>query len=141
MALDIYVSDDTPLQVAYSVHDGVAGSTSDKLLYVRNDDPLVYYTGITVQIEGEGEGVLAALVQDGWKIKFIAGSRRPTEAEWDRVVWGEPVSLNDIGTVSSGDTSTYRDFWMRVEASGNQRAGVVSSLSIVVDAVESPVED
>lgn len=131
MALTIYDSD----KVAYSTpvrthHDGRLGGAHEELLYIKNGDAGKYYTSVRVNYAHS----LPTL--GSWSIKFIAGERRPTEAEWDVAENGIPITLVDIGDTGAADTSTYLPFWVRVYAPGNSAASKRASQNIVVSAYE-----
>lgn len=105
-----------------TTHDGVLGEVCEVRLFVRNDDPAVYYTDISVipvctTTPSEVDGV-----SSGWSAKLILGSIQPTEAEWEATDHGNQIFLGDIGSSGSGDTSTYSPFWYRISAPAGARA-------------------
>lgn len=123
MGLSFYDADEVLLSGANPLrtfHDGRLGGAFEQLIYVSNDDPTVYYTGLEVLLVSDGgydeEGEYGT---SGWSFKFHHGERQPTEAEWDTIRSGTTVSLPDIGTTDAADTSTYLPVWIRTYVPGN----------------------
>jgi hypothetical protein len=85
------------------------GSIVERKLHIRNDDPLLYYTNISVAIN-QDTGTFGS---SGFSIKLSYGSRQPTEAEWDAIPQNTAINLPDIGASGAADTSTYEAFWVR----------------------------
>jgi hypothetical protein len=81
-------------------------------LYLRNDSPSYYYTGITLQLLPTTTTVdeLAGLV-----FKLYASTSQPTEAQWQPILSGNTLSMPDVGTVDLADQSYY-SFWVRIES-------------------------
>jgi hypothetical protein len=105
-------------------HIGNIKSIHETVMYLRNNDPARYYTGIRVYAEAYGGDELALLNAEGWTVKMIAGDRRPTEAEWGALPnFGQYVDIPNVGNDSVGDTSTYQAFWLRVVAPATAAAG------------------
>lgn len=92
--------------------DGREGGTEEKLLYVRNDDNTVVYSGIYVQpVVKTGRELTDGT--DGFAWKIFAGSARPTSQQWTTISGGIPVFIGSIGSAGNGDTSTYLPFWLQ----------------------------
>lgn len=100
-----------------AVKNGTKGGAVDVLMYLRNDDLSVYYRDLLITLEEVG-GFEGYLSEDGFYIKFLAGSSEPSEAEWDLVLPGESLPLEDIGNYEEADTYTYHPIWVRVYIPG-----------------------
>ena len=120
-------------------HDGHLGSSQDKLIYLRNNDVAKYYTNITVHHTINTYEDLGPCGTTGWGTKFMYGQRRPTEAEWDEVRSGDPISIPDIGSTSIADTFTYHPIWIRVTCPGNESAQARDNQAIQVFFLEQNV--
>lgn len=114
------------------MHDGRTGGADDKIIYIRNNDPANYYTDIVVSYENNQLDDYGETGSTEWSVKFLKGSRRPTEAEWDSVRSGESITLEDIGSTVAADTYTFHPFWVRVYCPGNAPAQVREGQSIRV---------
>ncbi len=116
-----------------SFHDGHRGDSHEQLMFLRNKDPSVYYTGVEVvpQMIGNyndaGEFGLT-----GWGIKLMYGKRRPTEGEWDLVRSGDGIQIPNIGSTEAADTFTNHPIWVRVYCPGNEPAQIRSNMQIAV---------
>ncbi len=112
--------------------NGYTGRSFDQLIYLRNDDVSKYFTNVTVSIIASTYDANGEFGESGIGFKFIYGERRPTEAEWDIVETGAPISLPNIGEEGSADTSTYYPIWVRTIVSGGTNAGINDSFTIRV---------
>lgn len=104
---------------ARSFSDGRLGGAHEQVTYLRNDDPSTYYTDLVLSYEQEIYNDSGAFGDTGWSVKYLYGERRPTEAEWDEVRSGEPLSLPDIGSALAADTYTFHPIWIRVYCPGD----------------------
>lgn len=94
--------------------DGRLGGVIEKRYYLHNDDPLLYYSGITLTPLDTGPDHLV----DGtngfsWKLK--AGDQQPVAQEWATIDDGNAISFTAIGNSIQGDVTTYLPFWLRIE--------------------------
>jgi hypothetical protein len=120
-----------------TAHNGVTGESVDVLIYVKNDNPAVYYTDVeatpndsdfvddTLGVYGTGRG-----------FKLSVGSRQPTETEWDNVIAGDFVIMTAVGTTAGADTTTFFPLWMRVIVPGNTEIQTFNDVNLVVTATE-----
>ena len=141
MSLAIYDEDRIKIadfaNVITSSHNGTLGEAVDILLYLRNDDPNLYYQAINVSFQdNSGADDLLGPSGTGWGVKVSATARRPTVREWDAISYDNTGSLANIGSTSQADTSTYSPFWIRVVAPGNTPAQVKADISLLVSATE-----
>ena len=103
--------------------DGTIGQVLSKQYFVRNDDVLVTYSGISVSpIDNSGSHLIDGTLGFSWKL--IEGANEPIEAQWNTVDHSNTISLSDIT-----DTSTYLPFWVRVQV---PRAASVQSFDKVI---------
>jgi len=129
MALAFY-DEDFNLVPASKIRAYLNGSLSDsfeKLLYIRNDNALKYYTNITLQLVA---GDLTALRDDGWSIKTSKSERRPTELEWDAISHGHTLALDDVGETGTPSTAEYYPVWVRAYVPGGTAAQLRSDIEL-----------
>lgn len=101
-----------PIQQAF---DGITGGVIERRYYVRNNAADNFYTVIQVQpVVISGTDIVTG-PDDGFNWKLIAGDTQPLQAQWDLVTSGNLISLADIGSSGSGDTTTFLPFWIRIE--------------------------
>lgn len=126
---DYQVFNGEPLR---TVHNGKPGGASEKLVFIRNDDPANYYTDLVVTYENDVQDDYGVLGSTGWSVKFLYGRRQPTEEEWDSVTAGQSIVLPNIGSTSAADTYTFHPIWIRVYCPGNAPAQIREGQSIRV---------
>ena len=120
-------------------HNSFTGEEDVKLLYIRNNDPQFYYTGITVvpsMIDLE-EGALFS--ESGWSIKLSFGSEQPTEEEWGDILPNTPVSVPNIGNSSVGNIESIFPIWVRVFCPGHSKPQIKKDLSLKIRFTEKLV--
>jgi hypothetical protein len=142
MSLAIYDEDQSLLgssSPVRSIHNGHLGGACEKLLYVRNDDPANYYTGLHVGIVSDVYDAAGESGDSGWSFKFMYGERRPTEAEWDVVRSGEAVALPDIGSTAASDMHTYHPIWLRVFVPGDTGAQYRPNYTVKIKGITKKV--
>lgn len=141
MGLGIYNTERVALadldDTVTTAHNGVTGESVDVLLYLRNDDPGLYYSDINIStLDSEGEDDTLGVYGTGRGFKLVAGARQPTEIEWDNVLAGDVITMSDIGTTDLADTTTYYPFWVRVIVPGNTACQTFSDVSLVIQVSE-----
>jgi len=151
MALDIYREVSTGTYAVYgrdgvvdgllpivTTHDGVLGEVVEIRLRVRNDDSTEYYTNVVVTPVSKTIPDDTIGTASGHGVKLNVGETQPTEAEWEAIDYGDPITLSNIGSLGSGDDSTYLAFWYRVEvpagASADNKENIVLRLSYTASA-------
>lgn len=122
-----------------TIHDGKKGGAYEFLFYIRNDDPSRYFHNITVAYSANPGIDSGPLGNTGWSLKFSAGQRQPSEAEWDEVTAGATIAIPQIGDVGSPDTSTYQPVWVRAVAPGETQAQLRIGQEITVAWLEDMV--
>ncbi len=104
--------------------DGHGGGTHEEKIYIRNDDLTKWYSHVKLSLVSTAYDGLGELGNSPYSFKFMYGERRPTEAEWDMVIAGDPLELFDVGNAEAADISTYHPVWIRVWAAGGQSAHI-----------------
>ena len=136
---DAFSKDDSFTKPISITLDGTVNSVVVKKFYVRNDDATKYYSSITLQgVVEEGLDIISG-AENGWNWKMISGDGEPIEEEWGLVSPGNSISLSDIGTSSTGDTTTYLPFWLRIESPRNAQVQSFQGSSLSITANENLV--
>jgi len=141
MSLGIY--DENKLPIAdfgnriVTSHNGTLGESVDALIYLRNDDQQVYYTGISVQInDSTSPDDTLGPEGTGWGVRLFQGAREPTPAEWDSVTFDNIIVMPDVGSTLGGNTNTYEPFWVRVTIPGGTVSLIKEEMSLLVAGTE-----
>lgn len=114
--------DDVDGSLITSTHDGVLGETVIKKLFLRSDTTIEWYGDVSVACVSTISPSEVDGVSSGHGMKLIAGNDQPTEGEWDATDYGNTLSLDDFGSTSGGDMSTYLPFWVRIECPPGAKA-------------------
>lgn len=148
MALGIYLlpSVDAPLSQdgdfinPFSLtFDGRIGGVKEFRLYVRNDDPILYYTSITVKTQDTGTDDITDRPDDGFSWKLSAGDIQPTQNDWANVAAANTISLSDIGAELSPDSSTFLPFWVYVQVPPGLDVQTFDTVQFVLQGEENLV--
>lgn len=129
-----------------STHDGETGDSVEFKLYVKSDDYKVYYTSITAYPENLTSTNYINGTSTGWGIKMRIGSLQPTQAEWENISYASTISIPNIGTAptvdtsGSGDTNTAEPFWIRIECPANSPVRDKEATSITLSYTENLIE-
>ena len=115
--------------------DGHLGGSQIKKIYVRNDNPLHYYTSVTIAPQMYDLGDWGEFGLTGWGVKLLAGDRQPSEAEWNTVHSSDTLQLVDIGEPGVADTSYY-PVWIKVSVPGGTPAQIRENVRLRVSAIE-----
>jgi hypothetical protein len=115
--------------------DGRTGGVVEQLLYVRNDDPFVTYSGIQVTAVDTGSDKNVVDGTDGYAWKLKAGSTQPIEEEWNSINEGNTILLS--GQIT--DTSTYLPFWLRIEIPAGAPVESIDDVQLQIDYHEFTV--
>ncbi len=122
-----------------TTHDGTLGEVVETQLFVRNEDVTEYYEDIQVEAICSTTPSDITGVATGHGIKLFAGDTQPTEAEWEAIDYANQITLSDIGASGTGDISTYRSFWYRVEvpagAPADNKENIVLRVSYTANSV------
>lgn len=123
-----------------TVHDGKVGDSVELKLYVRADDIKVYYSSITAYPENLGSTNYLDGTSTGWGMKLRAGYLQPTESEWEDIAYGNTITLDNIGNSTSGNTSVYLPFWVRVECPAHSPIREKEATCITLSYTENLIE-
>jgi hypothetical protein len=96
-------------------HDRGVGEIKEGQLFLRNDDPVKYYTYITMKPENASSIDYISFIETGWGVKLKKSTTQPTEAEWAYLDYANTISFDDIANITTPDITTYQSFWYRVE--------------------------
>lgn len=102
--------------------DGHLGESSERKVYIRNDDPKRYFTDVRMEVYTMSMAESGVSDDASWSVKLSYGERRPTEKEWDYVQNGNTLSLPDVGSAGDADTDTYHPVWIRTYIPGGSTA-------------------
>ena len=117
--------------------DGRQGGAKEFRLYVRNDDPLYYYTNIVLTLQDIGDESIVDRPDDGFVWKLSQGDVQPTLNDWNNIAPANTVSLSDIGSSGSPDSSTYLPFWVYVEVPPGLDVQTFSTVQFVLSGEEN----
>ena len=105
-----------------TVHDGKVGGAVSLQLFLRNDDSDLWFSNVVVRpvdlVDAYPYGDVV-YTETGWGVKLSAGSAEPTNSEWEDIEWGNSISMPNIGTASTADTTTYSPFWYMISCPPN----------------------
>lgn len=119
--------------------DGRIGGQIDRLVYVRNDDILRYYTNIqVVPVDSSGDNIVDGTAT-GFFWKLMVKDIAPTNTEWALVSPGNTISLSSLGDTAAGDIVTYLPFWVRVAIPRSQRIQTITDVTLRITATESVI--
>lgn len=118
--------------------DGRTGGSIERLLYIRNNDPGLSFTGITIQpVMDNGTSIVDGT--NGFYWKLSAGATQPTDDEWLQITSGDEITLDDLGNGSASDTATYLPFWVRIAIPRNARIQTYTNVKLKIVATQISV--
>jgi hypothetical protein len=125
-----------------TTHDGKNGDVKTVLLYIRNDNAALWYSNIRIRpidtLEAYPYGDVI-FTETGWGIKLSSGGTAPTASEWDDILWGNELSMDNIGTNSLGNTTTYYPFYYYIVSPPNIPAANKTDIQLDVRYTENSV--
>lgn len=119
--------------------DGRTGGFKETKLYVRNDDATKYYTGLELSLTDATDRNITVNTADGFVWKLSAGDTKPTFNDWLNTAPGNSISLNDIGSSGSPDTSTYLPFWVFIQVPEGLDIQLFTGVSFTLSGEENLV--
>lgn len=134
MAITLYDSEQSEISYISLVLDGTYGDVRTEQFFVKNSSELHYLTDFIISLPNSDYS--AGYMRDGYSVKVIVADTLPSQADWDLVGPGQPVSMDDIGSLGSADTSSYRSFFVRVSCPGNQPVSLVDQVSVKFSYIE-----
>lgn len=145
MALGIYLSASTTDKLSDAntfenpfslTFDGRTGGVKQVKLYVRNNDPLYYYENLQIGLTDSGPQPIINQPTDGFVWKLSAGNTQPTKNDWANTAGATVITLPDIGSVGTPDTSTYLPFWVLVQVPPGLDVGTFDTVRFTIGADE-----
>lgn len=125
-----------------TIHNGKDGDIKTIQLYLRNTSSTKYYSDIVltpvdlVDADPYGDVVYN---ETGWGVKLSPGSVEPSLGEWEDIIWGEEIFMDNIGTSSVADTSTYYPFWYLITCPPNEDAKNKTDIYLKVKFTDNAV--
>ena len=115
--------------------DGAQGGVVQTKVYLRNDNVLNSYSGIQILPVNSGDPQLIDDTRNiSWRLN--AGNDQPTDEDWALLTPPNTISMNDLGTVSVSDISTFLPFWVRVEIPRATDVQTIKDVILQVTATE-----
>lgn len=125
-----------------TTHNGKDGDIQTVQLYLKNSSAVKWYSNIVITpidvVDANPYGDVI-YTETGWGVKLSSGATEPSSGEWEDIIWGEEINMDNIGTESLADTSTYFPFWYLITCPPNEDAKNKSDIFIKVRATENAV--
>ena len=125
-----------------SIHNGKTGDTLTTQLYLRNDDSSLWFSNILIKpLDLEGADPYGDVIynETGWGVKLSPGSDEPTSGEWEDILWGNEISMSNVASDGTPDTTTYYPFWRLETCPPNTEAQIKVDIVINVNYTENAV--
>jgi hypothetical protein len=123
-------------------HNGKNGDSQSLCLYLRNDDAAKWFSNIIVRpidtVDANPYGDIN-YNETGWGVKMHKGGEEPSRAEWEDIDWGNQILLDDVGSDSAEDTTTYFPFWYLISCPPNTDAQNKTDIVLEVAYTENAV--
>ncbi len=116
--------------------NGRLGGIVQKRLYLRNGDNTLYYSSITVKPSCPTDVTLIDGSR-GLSWKLLAGSTQPTDEAWAAIAPANTISMPNLGSSGSPNTTTYSPFWVRVEIPRNIEVQTLLSVTLDIACSEN----
>ncbi len=148
MAVGIYTSTDPssllsqdgafthPFAITF---DGRIGGYKETKLYIRNDNPLYYYTDLQLSLEDTGTIQIIDNSGEGFAWKLSYGDAKPTYLDWVNTAANNTLSIDDLGASGDPDTSTYLPFWIFVQVPASLAIQTFTDPKFVLSGTENLV--
>ena len=92
--------------------DGSIGGTFVQTLFLRNDNPSLYFTDVDVRIIDNSNGAIYT-VSSSWSWKLIYAIHEPVPEEWNEIEKDNNLSFSSIGSTTKADTYNYYPIWIQ----------------------------
>ena len=125
-----------------TIHDGRLGDIVTKQLYLRNDDNSKWFSNISVTpLDTEDANPYGdiAYTETGWGVRLNKGSDEPSDSQWADIDWGEFILMDNVGSDSGFDISTYYPLWYYITCPPNVSAQVKTDIMLTVAYTENAV--
>lgn len=132
--VDSKITSTTPFTVTF---DGRYSGAQYKCIYLRNDDPIRWYSNIQVSLVDSSGNDITDNSMSGWVWKLISKETRPLLIEWDEITPGNTIALSDdIGSATLIDISTYLPVWVYVSIPRGQKIQTITDVKIRISTTE-----
>jgi hypothetical protein len=125
-----------------TTHNGKTGDEQMVLLYIRNDNSAKWYSNIRITpvdlVDPTPYGDVG-YTETGWGVKLSKSGLEPTQAEWEDIIWGDPITIDNIGSDLAGDHTTYSPFWYLISCPPNTNAQNKTDIALRVEYTENTV--
>ncbi len=122
-----------PLQICLY---GTKNSSRVYNLYLRNDNPLCYYTGITITpVDKDSLGRVSGTNGYFWQLR--TGEKQFFPEEWESIIPGNTLSPSDIGTSTKGDIYSYIPFQLRVVIPSTAQIASIINCTLRIASTEN----
>lgn len=122
-----------PLNLTF---DGRLGGTKEVRLYIRNDNPLYYYTDITLVPTDPSAEPIINDPDNGYVWKLSVGDTQPTTSDWKNISGANQITFTDIGSAGTPDTSTYLPFWILIQVPPGLAVDIKDAVKLQISANE-----
>lgn len=120
--------------------NGKTGGYKEVKLYLRNDNPLYFYTDLELALEDSTSPTIINRPSDGFIWKMSYGDNKPTYNDWLNTPVAQTLTgIDDLGASGSPDTSTYLPFWVFIQVPANLDVQVFTGVKFVVSGNEGLV--
>jgi hypothetical protein len=125
-----------------TIHNGKTGDIKTMQLFLRNDDATKWFSNIIIKpidlVDANPNGDIY-YSETGWGVKLSSGSSEPSTGEWEEIIWGEQISMDDIGEDAGADTTTYFPFWYYITCPPNEDVSIKTDIVLNVSYTENSV--
>lgn len=112
---DDKVDDNHPISFTF---DGRVGGIQEKCVYLRNDDLLSWYGGITASLVDTDPTPVSHINSTHFEWRLLEKDRVTIPEDWENISAGNTISISsDLGSSSQGDISTFIPIWIRIKLS------------------------
>ena len=123
-----------------TTHRGDESEAIDLLLYLRNDDPLQWFSDIVVTpVDFSAPDDTLGDKGTGWGIKLSPGIEQPSVTKWASIKFGESIEMSDIGDTGSPDTTTFYPFWFRIVSPSGEDVQTKIDIKLQIDLTKNAV--
>jgi hypothetical protein len=132
--------DDRPVTSPFRITiEGLIGGCLVKRCYLRNDDPALYFTNITVRFADELGLYSSGNSANDWSRKLIYSIHEPFPEEWEQVENHNSLTFSSIGSTSLADTFSFFPIWVRCSIPAGLREQNITTLPLCVEGTQKLV--
>lgn len=117
--------------------DGRIGGFKERKLYIRNDDPTFYYTGIVLSLLDTEDPTITDRPTEGFSWKLSYGDTKPTYNDWLNTAANNSLSIPvNLGSSGNPNTSTYLPFWVFIQVAPHTDVQVFTGVQLLLEGTE-----